>query len=118
MLSFVHRNIVFGIRLKNLVTVNYQQVEFGVAFKVPKTIGELFTFKDNVKNTEEKSLVVLKIKNKECGTEKIGKAERMLCHSIKEHQKKMNSVCYQHAKNNPGHQINYENIKDKASTLE
>ena len=82
-LPFVHRNAGdFGIRLKKLVKVNYPQVEFNVAFKAPKTIGELFPFKDNVKNTEDKSLVVYKIKCKECGAEYIGKTERMLCHRI------------------------------------
>ena len=75
-LPFVHRNAEdFGIRLKKLVKVNYPQVEFNVAFKAPKTIGELFPFKDNVKNTEDKSLVVYKIKCKECGAEYIGKTE-------------------------------------------
>ena len=118
-LPFVHRNAEdFGIRLKKLVKVNYPQVDFNVAFKAPKTIGELFPFKDNVKNTEDKSLVVYKIKCKECGAEYIGKTERMLCHRIKEHQKNTNSVCYQHVEKNPGHQMDYENIEiiDKAST--
>jgi len=118
-LPFVHRNAEdFGIRLKKLVKVNYPQVDFNVAFKAPKTIGELFPFKDNVKNTEDKSLVVYKIKCKECGAEYIGKTERMLCHRIKEHQKNTSSVCYQHVDKNPGHQMDYENIEiiDKAST--
>jgi hypothetical protein len=88
-LPFVHRNAEdFGMRLKKLVKVNYPQVDFNVAFKAPKTIGELFPFKDNVKNTEDKPLVVYKIKCKECGAEYIGKTESMLCHRIKEHQKK------------------------------
>jgi hypothetical protein len=73
-LPFAHRNADdFGIRLKKLVKVNYPQVDFNVAFRAPKTIGELFPFKDNVKNTE--SLVVYKIKCNECGAENIGKTE-------------------------------------------
>jgi hypothetical protein len=118
-LPFVHKNAAdFGIRLKKLVKVNYPQVDFNIEFKAPKTIGELFPFQDNVKNTEDKSLVVHKIKCKECGAEYIGITERMLCQRIREHQKNTNSVCYQHVEKNPGHQMDYENIEiiDKAST--
>ncbi len=62
---FVHRNAEdFGIRLK--VKVNYPQVDFNVAFKAPKTIGERSPFKDNVKNAEDKSLIVYKTKCKKC----------------------------------------------------
>jgi hypothetical protein len=44
-LPFMHSNVEgFGIRLKKLVKVNYPQVDFNVAFKAPKTIGELFPF--------------------------------------------------------------------------
>ncbi len=47
-----------------------------VAFKAPKTIGDMFPSKDKVMNTENKSLVVYKIKCKECGAEYIGKTEK------------------------------------------
>ncbi len=47
----------YARRLKTLVTTNYPQVEFNVAFQTPMTLGKLFPFKDNVKNVEDRSLV-------------------------------------------------------------
>ena len=112
-LPFVNRKAEdFGIRLKKLMKTNYPQIDFNVAFKAPKTIGDMFPFKDKVMNTEDKSLVVYKIKCTECGAEYIGKTERTLCHRVKEHQKNINSVCFQHANNNPGHQMDYDNIEN------
>ena len=42
----------FAFRLKKLVENNYPQFDLNVVFKTPKTIGSLFSFKDNIKNIE------------------------------------------------------------------
>jgi hypothetical protein len=86
-----------------------EQIDFNVALEAPKTIGDMFPFKDKVMNAKDKSLVVYKIK--------CSQSERTLCHRIKEHQKNLNSVCFQHMTNNPGHQMDYDNIEviDKES---
>ncbi len=49
--------------------------------------------------------------------EYIGKTERILAHRIKEHAKSTTSACYQHAIENPTHQMDYDNIRiiDRAS---
>ena len=51
----------FGRRLNKLVRDNYEQVDFNIAFKSPRTIGTLFPFKDKVAADKHKSLVVYKI---------------------------------------------------------
>ena len=46
-LPFVHRKAEdLGRRLKRLVESNFEHVKMNVAFKTPKTIGEMFSFKD------------------------------------------------------------------------
>jgi hypothetical protein len=69
-LPFVNRKAEdFGIRLKKLVKTNNPQIDFNVAFIAPKTIGDMFLFKDKVMKTVDKSLVMYKIKCNECGAE-------------------------------------------------
>jgi len=46
----------YAHRLKSLVSNNFPQVDFNVAFQAPMTIGKLFPFKDNVKNVSERSI--------------------------------------------------------------
>jgi hypothetical protein len=108
----------FSVRLKTLVEENYSQVDFNVAFKSPQTIGNLFPFKDRVKKVESQSLVVYKISCKDCNAEYIGKTERILEYRMKEHMNSQSSACYQHTAENPGHQMDYKNIKviDKANS--
>jgi hypothetical protein len=52
----------FADRLKHLVESNFDQIDMNEAFKVPNEIGKKFPFKDNVKEIQEQSLVVYKIK--------------------------------------------------------
>ena len=108
----------FSVRLKTLVEENYSQVDFNVAFKAPQTIGNMFPFKDRVKNVESQSLVVYKINCLACNAEYIGKTERILSHRMREHIKNESSACYQHTVENPGHQMDYDNIEviDRASS--
>jgi hypothetical protein len=47
------------------------------------TIGQMFSFKDKIKNVMEQSLVVCKYTCK-CGAEYIGKTERILHYRVKE----------------------------------
>jgi hypothetical protein len=42
----------FAVRLQSLVEESYPQVDFNVAFKLPKTIGSLFPFKDQKKKKQ------------------------------------------------------------------
>jgi hypothetical protein len=99
----------FSNRLKTLVHSFFPTVDFTVAFQAPLTIGKLFPFKDNIKLTEEKSLVVYCLKCIQCGVEYIGKTERILCHRINEHKKDKESACRQHMDENPSHQIDFDN---------
>ena len=52
-------------------------------FKAPNEIGKKFPFKDNIKEIQEKSLVVYKIKCQTCNEIYNGKTERILAHRIK-----------------------------------
>jgi len=49
----------FAVRLKALVEDNYTQVDFNVALKSPNTIGEMFPFKDRIRDIDHQSLVVI-----------------------------------------------------------
>ena len=53
-------------RLRKLIVNNFKDLDFKVAFQTPRTVGHLFPFKDRVQLTEEKSLVIYKIKCTEC----------------------------------------------------
>ena len=81
------------------------------AFKAPKTIGNLFSFKDRIKETKSQSLVVYKINCKTCDSEYIGKTEPILVHRIKEHKNQKKSACHQHMEDKPGHEMDYDNIQ-------
>ena len=107
----------FARRLKQLVVSNFPQVDFNVAYQTPKTISNLFPFKDNIKKNEDKSLVVYKLNCKNCDASYIGKCKRILSYRIYEHKNDKESSCYQHA-TKTGHVIDYDNIEviDKADS--
>ena len=75
------------------------------------TTGKLFPFKDNVKNIEERSLVVYGLKCETCGAEYIGKTERILQHRLKEHRNNATSACKQHIVDNPTHHFNFDKVE-------
>ena len=75
------------------------------------TLGKLFPFKDNIKNVEERSLVVYSLKCEPCGIEYIGKTERILCHRLKEHKNNNTSACKQHINANPTHRFNFDRVE-------
>jgi hypothetical protein len=101
----------FAIRLRNLVTSNFAEVDFNVAFQTPRTVGHLFPFKDRVQLTEEKSLVIYNIKCKDCNATYIGKTIRILFHRVNEHRLGSSSACRQHTQANPSHTMDYDNIE-------
>jgi len=101
----------FAIRLKNLVTNNFADLDFNVAFQTPRTVGHLFPFKDRVQLTEEKSLVIYKINCKDCDATYIGKTIRILMHRVNEHKLGSSSACRQHMQANPSHTMDYDNIE-------
>ncbi len=72
----------------------------------------MFPFKDQIK---EKTSQSFKNNCKKCNVDYIGKTERILVDRLKEHQKKKQttnkSACYEHIKENPTHEMDYENIK-------
>lgn len=108
----------FAKKLSDLVETNFKNVELRVAFTTPNTVGKMFPFKDNIKETKLHSLVVYSIRCETCGKEYIGKTERILAHRIKEHNNPKNDSAVQlHLKENPTHIINAENAKiiDSAS---
>jgi hypothetical protein len=104
----------YALRLKRLVSTNYPQTEFNVAFQAPMTIGKLFPYKDTVKNVLDRSLVVYSLKCGNCNDEYIGKTERLLGYRIKEHSSNAignKSACKLHERANTGHFINYDQVK-------
>jgi len=114
-LPFSNRKVEeFGRRLNKLVTNNYPQVDFNIAFQPPMTIGSMFPFKDTVKVNNHKSLVIYKIKCKTCGAEYIGRTERILQYRINEHKSKAasnKSATKKHTDKYPGHQMDYDNVE-------
>ena len=111
-LPYVNRKCEdYAFRLKQLVNKNYPQIDFNVAFQAPMTIGKLFPFKDNVKNVEERSLVVYSLKCAICGVEYIGKTERILGHRLKEHKNNKASACRQHVDVNPTHHFDFNEVE-------
>jgi hypothetical protein len=120
-LPYVSRKCeTFAVNLKKLVEDNFNKVEFNVAFKAPKTIGNYFPFKDRIASKEAESLVVYKVTCETCQAIYIGKTERILHYRMREHMSnsKLNkSAVYDHIKKNPDHVINMDNIEiiDRAS---
>ena len=113
-----HRVEGFTKRLKAHVNKHYPQVDFNIAFRAPNEIGKFFPFKDRVKQPQDRSLVVYRVKCSNCDASYIGKTQRILCHRLKEHQKSSKSACKQHELNNPGHQMAYDEVEilDTAET--
>ena len=68
----------YAFRLKKLITISFAQVDFAVAFQTPMSLGKMFPFKDNIKNVEDRSMVVYNIKCVACNAQYIGKTKRIL----------------------------------------
>jgi hypothetical protein len=66
------------------VNETFPQVELRVAFRAPKTIGNVFPYKDNVKDPYIQSHVVYKITCETCGAQYIGITERIVFYRMKE----------------------------------
>ena len=78
-LPFVHlKDGEFGVRLKKLVSSDFPQADFNVAFKAPCTIGEFFPFKDQIKKAEDLSNVVYKLTFETFKADYIGETCRIL----------------------------------------
>ena len=110
----------FAHHLKILVVGHFTQVDLNVAFKTPATIGEMFPFKDKVKNKLSRSLVVYSMKCKTCKSEYIGKTERIMGIRIDEHENKnkdKRSACKQHIELNPTHEWDYGDVEILDPTL-
>ena len=75
------------------------------------TIGKMFPFKDNVKNTDERSLVVYSLMRSTCGAEYIGKIELILCHCIKEHRNNRSFALKQHIDSSPAHRVGFDKVQ-------
>ncbi len=124
----------FAIRLKQVVSSNFPQVEFNVAFQPPTTIGSFFSFKDRIKSNLEKSMVVYRIKcaKPKCKATYIGKTERILLHRIHEHRGPLHTrktfdeilkdptttACHKHTLTT-NHPMDYDNVEvlDHADTF-
>jgi hypothetical protein len=106
----------FARELKWKVESNFKDIELNVAFQSPKTIGQLFPFKDKIVDNKNKSMVIYKISCKQCDATYIGKTERILSYRLNEHSKSKTSAIYQHS-TDTGHQMNFDNpeIIDNAS---
>ena len=101
----------FAFQLKKLVNKNLPDVELTIAFQAPMTIGKLFPFKDNIKNVEDRFLVVYSLKCSTCNAEYIGKTRRILRHRLKEHMTDPKSACRDHELKNQGHHINHGGVE-------
>ena len=108
----------YAKRLKKLVSDNYWQTDFNVAFETPMNVGKMFPYKDTVNNVLDRSLVVYNLKCNKCEAQYIGKTERILSYRIKEHRINSSSACKQHEKSNRDHLIDYDNVEiiDSADT--
>jgi hypothetical protein len=120
-LPYVNRTCdEFAHRLKNLVESNFPQVEFNVAFQSPMNIGKMFPFKDRIKNTTDRSMVVYSITCTNCQKEYIGETQRILSRRVKEHSsngESNKSSCKRHERET-GHVMDYEGVEviDSADT--
>jgi len=78
----------------------------------------MFPFKDNIKETQKRSLVIYKIKCETCEAEYIGKTKRILKLRIDEHNNSDKSAVHLHRKEHPTHKMDANNIEilDKADT--
>ena len=96
---------------------NFPQVDFNAAYKAPCTIGELFPFKDNIKNDQDMQLVVYKLKCEDCGVEYIGKTKRVLSERLYSHKSLPESAVFQHTKST-GHHVDFAKVQviDRAET--
>ena len=65
----------FATKFTRLVNETFPQVELRVAFRAPNTIGNMFPYKDNVKDPYLQSHVVYKITCETCGAQYIGITE-------------------------------------------
>ena len=108
-----HKAENFAKRLKSHVNTFFPKVDFNVAFKSPNEIGKYFPYKDQVKNIQQRSLVIYRLKcsMEGCNASYIGKTARILCHRIREHRTGPESACHQHEMENPGHTIAYDNVE-------
>jgi hypothetical protein len=112
----------FATRLTRLVNETFPQVELRVAFRAPNTIGNMFPYKDNVKDPYLQSHVVYKITCETCGAQYIGITERIVFHRMKEHNSKKTgkkeTAIQMHKEEFPEHQINALDFEviDRADT--
>ena len=108
----------FGKRLKKVVEKFHPKVDLTVAFQAPSTIGNLFPFKDRLKDREKQSLVVYKLQCKTCDAQYIGKTERILLYRLNEHRTHKHSPINQHLRTNQGHEFDFCDVKiiDRADT--
>ena len=112
----------FETRLTMLVNETFPQVELRVAFRAPNTIGNMFPYKDNVKDPYLQSHVVYKITCETCGAQYIGITERIVFHRMKEHNSKKTgkkeTAIQMHKEEFPEHQINALDFEviDRADT--
>ena len=100
----------FEKRITRTVEDNFPTVKLNVAFQAPMTIGQLFPFKDNIKQNKDKSLVVYQLKCNDCNASYIGKTSRRLARRLKEHATTEASACHNHCKS-LNHTIDYTNVE-------
>jgi len=108
----------FAGRLTKLVNETFD-VELRVAFKAPKEIGNMFPFKDNIKEKHAHSMVVYQITCDDCEQKYIGKTKRILKYRLDEHNNpKKDSAIQTHRKEFPTHNIDPYKIEiiDRADT--
>ena len=104
----------FAFQLKKLVNKNLPDVELTIAFQAPMTIGKLFPFNYNIKNVEDRFLVVYSLKCSTCNAMYIGityKTRSILRHRLKEHMTDPKSACRDHELKNQGHHINHSGVE-------
>ena len=110
----------YSNRLSKLINKYYLNIDFRVMFTCPNTIGSLFSHKDKTPLLL-RSLVVYKIKCRDCDDFYIGKTARCLNRRIDEHRKgkgddENKSSLFQYSVDKQ-HNIDYDNIEiiDKAN---
>ena len=74
----------FRVKLNRMVNTSFPKIDLIVAFRAPKTIGNLFSFKDKTPRDLEYN-IIYQLTCEECHERYIGKTTRNFCVRLEEH---------------------------------
>jgi hypothetical protein len=108
----------FKLRFTNTVKTSFPKVDLKIVFKAPKTIGNLFSFKDKTPHNSQFN-IIYQLTCEDCKKRYIGKTTRNFCVRLDEHlseNKKNDSSVIKHIRNN-NHTMKVDwDLLDKANS--